>query len=356
MGFGGGGSNVTKAHTHDSTVVQDGGSLAANVTQFGLSSGSILYSDGSNIQELSVGISGKVLGISGSSLPEWVTPTDTSPLIKVTKSYTDISALEMDIYTLPQNSALVNIWTDITTVFDVSTAVTIGDAGDDNGFTEATDWTSGTGLTDVDRGIFVTSFKTMRSTSGTTAIKAYNFSTAGGGGSTFTQSSTNDNEELDGGGGGRSQLGQRYEAGHVLIGEDVCKATFYIASPSETSTGTVNCYIREGDGTLKATSTTTVDASTLTASYVAHEFEFPTTTMATNDMIMVSFANGDIGSAVIKCSTNTGDITNGELWDEYNSVYSQKGVASMKQIITYNCTPVTGDTQGAVDFYLQVVD
>ena len=55
MGFGGGGSNVTKSHTHDSTIVQDGGSLAANVTQFGLTNGSILYSDGVNIQELSVG-------------------------------------------------------------------------------------------------------------------------------------------------------------------------------------------------------------------------------------------------------------------------------------------------------------
>jgi len=125
MGFSGSGSNVTRAHTHDSTVVQDGGSLAANVTQFGLSSGSILYSDGSNIQELSIGISGKVLGISGSSLPEWVTPTDTSPLIKVTKSYTDIviGTTSMPIYTLPQDAALVNIYTDITTVFDISTAV-----------------------------------------------------------------------------------------------------------------------------------------------------------------------------------------------------------------------------------------
>jgi len=44
MGFSGGGSNVTKAHTHDSTVVQDGGALAANVTQFGLTNGSILVS------------------------------------------------------------------------------------------------------------------------------------------------------------------------------------------------------------------------------------------------------------------------------------------------------------------------
>ena len=112
MGFGGGGSNITKAHTHDSTVVQDGGALAANVTQFGLTSGSILYSDGSNIQELGVGIGAQVLGVSG-SLPAWITNTS-NPLIKVTKSYTDITALEMDIYTLPQDAALCNIYTDIT--------------------------------------------------------------------------------------------------------------------------------------------------------------------------------------------------------------------------------------------------
>jgi len=162
MGFGGGGSNVTKAHTHDSTVVQDGGALAANVTQFGLSSGSILYSDGSNIQELAVGAGDKFLGVTG-SLPAWLTPTDTSPLIKVTKTYAE---------------ALLNVWTDITTVFDISTAVTIGDTSDENGFIETADWTSGTGLTDATRGAYVTSFKTMRSTSGTTAIKAYNFTSS----------------------------------------------------------------------------------------------------------------------------------------------------------------------------------
>ena len=177
MGFSGGGSNITKAHTHDSTVVQDGGALAANVTQFGLSSGSILYSDGSNIQELSVGSSSEVLAVSGGT-PAWITNT-ANPLIKVTKSYTDITALEMDIYTLPQDAALVNVYTDITTVFDISTAVTIGDAGEDNGFQEATDWTAGTGLSDATRGEYITSFKTMRSTSGTTAIKAYNFTASG---------------------------------------------------------------------------------------------------------------------------------------------------------------------------------
>jgi len=73
MGFSGGGSNITKAHTHDSNIVQDGGSLAANVTQFGLSAGSVLYSDGSNIQELAVGSASDTLAVnSGATAPEWV--------------------------------------------------------------------------------------------------------------------------------------------------------------------------------------------------------------------------------------------------------------------------------------------
>jgi len=72
MGFGGGGSTITLPHTHDSNIVQDGGSLAANVTQFGLSAGSVLYSDGSNIQELSVGSSSDVLTVNGAATaPEW---------------------------------------------------------------------------------------------------------------------------------------------------------------------------------------------------------------------------------------------------------------------------------------------
>ena len=346
MGFSGGGSNVLKAHQHDSTVVQDGGALAANVTQFGLSSGSILYSDGSNIQELGVGSAAEVLAVSGGT-PAWITNTS-NPLIKVTKSYTDIAALEMDIYTLPQDAALVNVYTDITTVFTLSSAVTIGDAGDDNGFVESADFTSGTGLTNATRGAYVTSFKTMRSTSGTTAIKAYGF-TAGG--STFTQSSSDESQELNPGGTGRSQLGQKLLSGQILVGEDVTRASFWITSALG-STGTINAYIREADGTLVATSTTNLDASTLTSSYVEHSFDFPSTTIDANDMIMVSFANGT-GSNVIRVQTNGGEITDGELWDEYNSVYAIKGVASMKMTVSYAATV---ETQGAVDFYLQVVD
>ena len=90
MGFSGGGSNITKAHTHDSTVIQDGGSLAANATQFGLTNGSVLVSDGSNIQELAVGITGEVLGTASGTTPTWQTAANA--LWKVIGDYEAASA------------------------------------------------------------------------------------------------------------------------------------------------------------------------------------------------------------------------------------------------------------------------
>jgi len=173
MGFSGGGSNTLKPHKH-SSAVQDGSPLDMNnVTEATLTAGDIVYSDGSALQRLAIGADTTILAVSGST-PSWSAATS-NPLIKVSKTFSDIAAGEMDIYTLPQDAALVNVYTDITTVFDVSTAVTIGDAGDDNGFQEATDWTAGTGLTDATRGAYVTTFKTMRSTSGTTAIITWTF-------------------------------------------------------------------------------------------------------------------------------------------------------------------------------------
>jgi len=179
LGFNGGGGGALPAHQHSSLPLQGGPLDLANVTIGSLSNGSLTFSNGTALQELNIGAGAQVLGVSGGA-PAWITNTS-NPLIKVTKTFADIVAadLDMDVYTLPQDSALVNVWADITTVFDLSTAVTIGDGGDDNGFQEATNWTSATGLTDATRGAYVTSFKTMRSTSGTTAIKAYNFTSSG---------------------------------------------------------------------------------------------------------------------------------------------------------------------------------
>ena len=42
MGFSGGGSNILKPHTHDSTILQDGGNLDfKNITQSDMSAGRV---------------------------------------------------------------------------------------------------------------------------------------------------------------------------------------------------------------------------------------------------------------------------------------------------------------------------
>jgi len=354
MGFGGGGSNITKSHTHDSTIVQDGGSLAANVTQFGLTNGSILYSDGSNIQELGIGSSSEVLAVSGGT-PAWVANT-ANPLIKVTKTFADIvvAGTYMDIYTLPVNAALTNVYTDITTVFDLSTAVTVGDAGDDNGFVEASDWTAGTGLTSATRGAYVTTWKTMRSVSGTTEIKAYNFTTAGGTGTTFEQLLTNGGDTM--GAAIRQEFAQQFNAGHVLVGENIANASWWLNLNTGSPTGDITAYIREADGTLIATSSTTLDASTVTGSDVEYHFDFPNTTLAATDMITIACTN--VVGGQIAILTQTTEMTNGKLYESYStgSAYSQIVGKEMKMTVEYDVSAVTTDTQGEVDFYLQVVD
>jgi len=72
MGFSGGGSNLLPAHTHDSTVVQDGGSLDFdNVTQGAMANGSLTYSNSAHLQELSIGTPTHVLTVSAGNLPVW---------------------------------------------------------------------------------------------------------------------------------------------------------------------------------------------------------------------------------------------------------------------------------------------
>ena len=78
MGFSGGGSSQTKPHTHNSLVVNDGGSLNLdNVTQGSLTSGDITYSDGSHLQRLPIGGVGDSLVVDGAgNFPEWAASSD----------------------------------------------------------------------------------------------------------------------------------------------------------------------------------------------------------------------------------------------------------------------------------------
>lgn len=354
MGFSGGGSNVLKPHKH-SSAAQDGSPLNMdNVTEASLTAGDIVYSDGSALQRLAIGSTTDSLVVSA-GIPSWGAATS-NPLIKVTKTFADIvvGTTSMDIYTLPVNAALVNVYTDITTPFDVSTAVTVGDAGDDNGFLEATNWTSGAGLTSATRGAYVTSFKTMRSVSGTTAIKAYNFSTTGGTGSTFVQNVEDDGRGMNN--WERVEICQLYQTGHILVGESVCKASFWFKTLSGTPAGTVTAMIRESDGTLKAASTTFLDASTITASYAEYEFDFPSTAITADDMICLN-TESLTGSYTIALNYDNSNMTNGEMWNKnLGGAYTQVDPAMVRQTVTYACTPLTSDTAGEVDFYLQVVD
>jgi len=351
MSFGGGGSGALPNHEH-TNIALDGGPLDfVNTTIASLTASSMTYSDGAALQELTIGSDAQVLAVQG-SIPTWITNTS-NPLVKVSKTFSDIAALEMDIYTLPEDSAICNVWADITTAFDVSTGPTIGDGGDDNGFAEATDWTAGTGLTDATRGVYITSFKTMRSTSGTTAIKAYNFSTTGGGGSTFIQSNTNTSQDLFSTTVSTEQC-QLYQAGHVLIGEDVCKASWFIQDALGTATGDLKAYIRQSDGTLVATSTTVLSASTVTGSFVEYTFDFPSTTMLANYMICLSSADMSAGQVAVQSWTT--NIANGLLYMLESGTYTAVNPRSTTGTVTYDCSPVTGDTVGAVDFYLQVVN
>ena len=352
MGFSGGGSNTLKPHKH-SSAVQDGSPLDMNnVTEATLTAGDIVYSDGAALQRLAIGSTADSLVVSG-GVPIWGAATS-NPLIKVTKTFADIvvGTTSMDIYTLPVNAALTNVYTDITTPFDVSTAVTVGDAGDDNGFLEATDWTAGAGLTSATRGAYVTSFKTMRSVSGTTAIKAYNFSTTGGGGTDFDQLLTNDAKGLAD--SPRQELAQQFNAGHVLVGEEICHASWFFKYTSP-ATGLIKCFIRQSDGTLIQESSDQLDASTVASVTTEYSFAFPDVTLSAGDMITISAA-GITGSIEIR-SQGT-EMTNGKMYETAStgSSYSQMVGQEMQMTVTYACVPLGTDTTGAVDFYLQVVD
>lgn len=98
MGFSGGGSSQTTPHTHDSTVVNDGGSLNFdNVTQGSLTAGDLTYSDGSHLQRLQIGAVGETLAVSAGSLPEWASASG-APL----------TFIGSDTVTTPRNSMSVS--------------------------------------------------------------------------------------------------------------------------------------------------------------------------------------------------------------------------------------------------------
>ena len=108
MGFSGGGSNILKPHTHDSTILQDGGNLDFdNVTQGSLSAGDVVYSDGIHMQKLAIGTPAQQLQVNaGATAPTWSSEHEQGKLELLNDSelgadgtslvYTPASALNME--------------------------------------------------------------------------------------------------------------------------------------------------------------------------------------------------------------------------------------------------------------------
>ena len=66
MGFNGGGGGQLLNHEHDGTLVADGGPLDfKNITQSGMSAGSITQSDGAHLQELVIGNPSDTIRVNG---------------------------------------------------------------------------------------------------------------------------------------------------------------------------------------------------------------------------------------------------------------------------------------------------
>jgi len=403
MSFGGGGSGALPNHEH-TLIPLDGGALDfVNTTIASLTANSMTYSDGAALQELTIGADAQVLGVSGGT-PTWITNTS-NPLVKVTKTFADIAALEMDIYTLPQDSALVNVWADITTTFDVSTGVTIGDGGDDNGFQEATDWSAGTGLTDATRGAYVTNFKTMRSTSGNTDIKAYNFSAAATAlvkdaqatasdvatGTTITNSgftvAANANRIL-------IVSANVYDGAQAVTGitwngvENFTRAVFidaasadrrseiwYLVNPTATTADVVTTWastaIRRGAGVYSYYNA--LQASPIGVTNTANGTGVTSTgtlTPATTGSLIVDSSMSDGGGVAATDTLTAGwtDLIATRTWSSQYDLTPTIGIAN-NMFYTYSGSRTwtwcaaevksvvgAGDSQGAVDFYLQVVD
>jgi len=118
MGFSGGGSSVTKPHTHDSTILQDGGNLDfKNITQSDMSASSMTYSDGVHLQELAIGSAGETLSVTG-GVPTWAAgavPTGTVVL----DDHTAVGTASTYTFT-PASPLLSSKYSKIEIVFNVA--------------------------------------------------------------------------------------------------------------------------------------------------------------------------------------------------------------------------------------------
>ena len=115
MGFSGGGSSVTKPHTHSNAIVQDGGALNfSNVTQAGMAAGDLTYSNGTALQILNLGNATETLTVNGAATaPEWVAAGGaTFSYVASGVAAGSVSEISVDFSAISQDdiSALMVIW------------------------------------------------------------------------------------------------------------------------------------------------------------------------------------------------------------------------------------------------------
>ena len=169
MGFSGGGSNITKAHTHSSSIVQDGGALNfSNVTQAGMAAGDITYSNGTALQILNLGNASDSLAVNaGATAPEWVTASGGQTfgrgVKKITELITNDSTLSDDndlIIAVNANKTygfllMLNIQSDNVPKFKYAFSLPAGASG--SMIAGAWDATTATGIGDVTTSVTVDS-------------------------------------------------------------------------------------------------------------------------------------------------------------------------------------------------------
>ena len=164
--------------------------------------------------------------------------------------------------------------------------------------------------------------------------------------STSSQTTKNDGRGLWNG-QPRTELGQQFNTGHVLVGEIVTKVTWRLYKTGS-PTGLVYAYIRDSSGTIRETSTTTLDPSTLTAGSSndsAQEFTFAgNIILATGDMITVQYTGGSSGHEVGVRTDNSGVVTN-SIFRQYTG----SGEA-LAYIVTYGSGKPNKSVDGSV-FY-----
>jgi len=135
----------------------------------------------------------------------------------------------------------------------------------------------------------------------------------------------------------RTELGQQFNSGHVVIGETPTKVTWQLYKTGS-PTGLVYSHIKDSSGTIKETSTTTLDPSTLTAGSSndsAIEFTFAgTTTIVAGDMVTVQYAGGSSGNEVGVRTDNSGAVTN-SVFRQYTGSWADISGEALAYIVTY---------------------